>query len=247
MKKLALAVVSCVCSTLVFGGTQYVENITFGIDTFQYYNSSQFSISKDSSSGSGCVIQPHGSGYTYNIVDFTINFSPVDYLSDNSSGGVCSGTFDGGATFSINGDLVLLDEFENVVATYADDALLLSADMDPAATTWNLTETTSYSNTLATEGDLDFIPTAGALYDGVTVNGGDTLYIGDIDFRLGLYTPSGFAFKYTGTPITTGLNNFDEIMFASSVAPTIQMTSQIPEPATLMLLGLGGLLIRRKK
>ena len=242
-----IAALMCFISSGVYGGVQYVENITFGIDTFQYYSSSQFSISKDSSSGSGCVIQPHGLGYTYNIVDFTINFSPVNYLGDNSGGGVCSGTFAGGATFTINGDLVLLDGDENVVATYADDALLLSAAMDPATTTWNLTETTSYSNTLATEGELDFIPSAGALFDGVTVNGGDTLYIGEMDLRLGLYTPAGFAYKYPGMPIMTGLDNFNEIMFASAVAPTIQITSQIPEPATLVLLGIGSICWIRKK
>ena len=75
-------------------------------------------------------------------------------------------------------------------------------------------------------------------------------------FASGLNGPSGLAFDSSGNLFTTNwstgtIEKFDSSgnrsVFASGLNRPSFIAAQIPEPATLLLLGLGGLIIRRLK
>ena len=143
----------------------------------------------------------------------TVSLTQCFLQNDNSSGGVASGDFAGGATLSISGDLWAKSDPGTLLV---DDGLILEALMQ--SEDWVLHEA-SY---LGIDGSTLFSPTGGHLTGG-------TLTLGDFsaDFSYQFVSPSPDFFDQT----------------YSGLVSTIQITS-IPEPATMILLAMGGLFVR---
>ena len=201
-----------------------VEDIQLPIPVTQVYNwSGSGLLHITGGTTSSALLRVKGAaGYEYGI-QATVTLSPCNMIDDSqSSGGVAHGVFQGGATLTVTGDLW---EFGSGTY-YATGETLLVATM--ALDNWDVMED-GYE---FFDGSAYFSPTNGGLNTGIAVGGGDVLTIGD--FRADL------SFK-SMTPV----NNFSSVNIMG-LTNTIQITT-VPEPATVLLLGFGSLLICRRK
>ena len=162
-------------------------------------------------------------GYDYQIINAVVNTTPSSRLQDTSSNGMASGDFAGGVTLTITGQLMEIST-GNVYAAMP----LLAADIVPNGPVWTMQET-------ANTGELDIsaiFRAFGGLGAGIAVGNGDVLVIGEFraDFSFGFLSENPINLSGSA-PLTSNL-------------ATLQITA-IPEPATLALLGIGGLLFRK--
>ena len=176
-------------------------------------------------STSSAVMRTVGApAYNYKINSGLVTISQSVLIDDLSSGGTAHGEFAGGATLTVEGTV------ENISTGETSFGIILEATMDLSALhTWELLED-GYENF---DVSLNFTPTDGGLNMGMVV-GSDTLIIGV--FRADL------SFQQCGPG---GVDNFSSKNILG-MANTIQITA-IPEPATVLLLGFGTLLIYRRK
>ncbi|MGA2678530.1 MAG: PEP-CTERM sorting domain-containing protein [Sedimentisphaerales bacterium] len=201
--------------------------------------------------GSGHYFKPNSAGGTSNTQIDTLAFTSQgqtdpDYymfygdfamgqsnlLQDKSSGGLADGIFASGATLTINGDLYAND-FSSIGAT---------GDLITAVVTsqWELREMPPESQAPANTviGRAFFHITGGALSNSSLNDAG--LSMGDfyIDFTFEGCTPN----------VTDFSNSLGSSIY-NCAHPTIQFGfGVVPEPASIAILGLGGLaLIRRRR
>jgi hypothetical protein len=160
----------------------------------------------------------------------TFALGPSALVSDlTPSGGLAKGLFASGATLTISGDLYA-DDWATIVAT---------GDLVTAVITtqWELKELAPPARADTMDGRAFFHVTGGALSNASLNDAG--LVLGDfyLDFSFQACSP-------TVTDFSTLLGNNTY----NCVHPSIQGTSTIPEPASIVILGLGGaVLFRRRK
>jgi len=184
-----------------------------------YYNgaSQQFGFSSSIPSGK---IQSAASApgvYDYQLLNSVFTFNPVALVLDHSGAGIALGDFAGGGTVQLTGDVKRLSDG---VIIYSGQTLLTATMTISGSETWLLEEEGGYM-----VGSMFFNPTGGVL------STGDQLNIGE--FRL--------AFK--------ALPSVNPSNFAASQSCLTQGIEivAVPEPATLAILGLGGLLLGRRR
>ena len=217
----ALSVLIVTCVTVTSLATPIsIDNtyLLFG-SGITYYNgaSQQFGFSSNVASAK---IQSAASApgvYDYQILNGAFTFNPDSLVLDHSAGGIALGDFAGGGTVQLTGDIKRLSDG---VIIYSGQTLLTATMTIPDSATWLLEEEGGYM-----VGSMFFNPTGGVLATG------DELNIGE--FRLAfkarpMVNPSNFAASQTC--MTQGI----EIV-------------AVPEPATLVVLGLGGLMLVRRR
>ena len=154
-------------------------------------------------------------GWDYSISG-TVTLEECGLVDDVSSGGIAAGNFAGGATLSIVGDLWLKSDPGTLLV---DDGLVLEALMSiPDTETWLLHEA-SY---LQLDGSVLFDPTGG--------------YLTGSDLTIGSFS-ADFSYVF----VSPSPNTFNQA-YSGSIS-TLQITA-VPEPVSVALLGLGGLLVR---
>jgi PEP-CTERM motif len=159
--------------------------------------------------------------------DFAMGQSNL--LQDKSSGGLADGIFASGATLTINGNLYRNSDF----------SFAASGDLITAVVTsqWELRELPQQSEENTVIGRAFFHITGGLLSDS-SLND-DGLSMGDfyIDFTFSACTPNVTDFSSSLGNATYNCSD-----------PTIQFGFNVPEPASIAILGLGGFaLIRRRR
>lgn len=215
------------CALAVFTSTAQsgivsVENIAFNLPVVVWYQNPNFTIN---ATGAGTIQMWGGTAYSYSINNANVTITPCALQHDGTTGGQVIGDFNGGATMTVSGDLY---KSGTLLAT----GQLLVGEMDVSASeTWQLAETSSSSNQIS-NGSTDFTLTGGLLQGGIA-DGSDTLRIGDMALKL----------QFNGQTMT----NFASTPMAMATSPIFQIAAvEVPEPMTLVLLGLGSLLLRRK-
>ena len=168
------------------------------------------------------------SSMSMNTFDFGASALVAD-LSTYGPGGLAKGRFASGATLTINGNLYD-DSYENIVA---------SGDLVTAVVTtqWTLEELPAPARANTLSGRAFFHITGGALSN-PSLNT-DGLVMGDfyLDFLFQATSPNVSDFS-----TLLGNDTYD------CLHPTIQGATMIPEPASLIIMGIGSMaMIRRKK
>ncbi len=212
------------------GVVVWVENVSLGVPGIVYYANDTVSINKDAGAFIGNLDAAGGTTYEYSITDFNITLEACSLESDDSSGGVASGNFYGGAKLTITGDLTNTEDNPDTI--YVSDGVILEATMTLSSTeTWNLHE--EYDGIY---GQAFFSPTAGALFDGITLAGGDVLKMSD--FRA--------DFNFLGFPISNPVDFDNHTGTLMTSAGGLQLVA-VPEPCTVLLLAFGGIGLLRNR
>lgn len=225
---------SLVVTSVAFPGTVNVKNISLSMPATFYYFDGSFQL--DTTGAESIVVadvqtyDAIGSEYDYRIEDARFVFSPCGLAADNSVsygmlGGQAIGEFYGGGSLTLTGNLVKSTD----TATVLYSGTILVADMQLTdAETWVLKEQNYLTSILSSAFLMD--PVDGGLNSGIDV-GEDTLVIAEMNV--------GFTF------VSAGVKDFSTPL--SAPAPHVQIAAAIPEPMTLSLLGIGFLMLRRKK
>jgi len=235
MKKKMKCLAFLLCAILIVSSSSYgvitVTSIQMDPAEIQFFNydsvQSQFVV-KDALTGSTSIDVQQGDLSTNDGAykfDGQLIITPSDMTISAGDAAAFSNT--AGATVStitIVADVVWKEG--GIADVFGSTVTLLEADMvAPASPGWILSERTS--NAELYTGQTDYVMTGGVLF-----NGGVMLMT---DFTLG-YGLNGVS------PIN---QEFSQSM--TSMDPEIKLQAPIPEPATLLMLGMGGLLALRMK
>jgi hypothetical protein len=183
--------------------------------------------------------------YTYDDVytlsmSGTFTFNP--YLGrDYSAGGLAKGYFDGGAIVTITGGLMVGTTYvyggtgTNAKQIFQAVMLPLYEDPEnPLLNRWSLAEDPTESGRFNRTLLMEMASGSEGLAAGLTLTSGDILKM--TGPKLDLYLKT-----------TADVSNFYVDMGPVSYASPVKITGLLPEPATILLLGLGTLCSRKKR
>ncbi len=168
----------------------------------------------------------------------SVEITASELLADNSvnpgqtGNGDAIGVFDGGNNIEILIKAKAVTHLGNIA--YFDlnnEILLLRAVMDQA--TFQAFENPNIENSNQALAQAFFEPVEGAFFDGALFD----VKIGD--FR------ADFTFNNNTTPVLTDFSTSDYISNTGILASQLKIVANIPEPATILLLGTGSLALAR--
>jgi len=154
--------------------------------------------------------------------------SPSSLVADLSAGGMADGVFAAGATLTINSDLYR--DFDDYGIAASGDLIIANVMYE-----WELQEQGSPYPNNTVRGHASFDITGGALSDPLLNSDGLVLN----DFSL------NFTFENTSPTVTDFTTLLGDAIYTCS-GPKVQIGA-LPEPATMLLLGIGGLAILRRR
>jgi hypothetical protein len=238
----SLIVVLFVCISTANANTVYTRLIDTSFIMTKWYDwvstNGHLNFSNTSINGEK-KLYTHDDVYTLSMTG-TLTFNP-NLGRDYSSGELAKGYFEGGATVTITGGLKIGASYvygglgaaakqifqATMVPVYEDS-------LNPTLNRWSLEESTTEAGRFDRTLFLDLVAGSEGLASGISLLGtGDILKMTSPKMDLSLKTDSA-------------VSNFYIDMGPSSTASNIKITGLIPEPATLLLLGLGGICVRRK-
>lgn len=226
---MAVSVFTCNAATVY---TRLIDTSFINFKWYDYISGTdgQFNFSSTTISGEK-KLYTYDNVYTLNMIG-TLTFGP-SLLSDYSTGGLAKGNFEGGVSVTIAGKLLLNGNYVYGSATQALPILqaTLSSVYDNG---WTLEESVQQAGSFERTLFLDLVENSEGLASGITLAGtGDILKMIDPKMDLFLKTSST-------------VNNFLTDIGPSMLASPIKFTGVVPEPATLVLLGMGLLCLRKK-
>lgn len=246
-RMLELTLIGVVClsafiPSTVDAGTVYVRLIGSSYPVAKWYDwlgsSGRLNFSNTTLSG--------GMVYTYNDVyeltmTGTFTFNPNLGRDYSAGDGLAKGYFEGGATVTFTGGIrdgatyvyggtgaAAKQIFQATLNTVYEDPL------NPGLNRWaleeNATEAGRFDRTLF----LTFVEGSEGLASGIVLNGtGDILRMTGPKMDLSLKTAST-------------VSNFGADISSGGLASRVEITGLLPEPATILMLGLGGLCLRKR-
>jgi hypothetical protein len=229
-KKLVFSLLCMLCMTSVaLSGVQTVKNITCSLPGTWYYVNSQFKL--DATGSADIQTYDAATGYyNYAIENLAVTISPCNLKQDKSSSGWAKGDFWGGGVLTMTGNLMRA----NNGAAYGDvlySGTILQASMNLSSSqVWTLNELSPSASIVSAT--LGMTGTNGGFNSGITFDT-NKMIIGAMSLKLQFTTP--------------GIATFASGEYQSAAAPVVQISAALPEPATMMLLALGGLLISKRK
>jgi hypothetical protein len=226
--------------TIVKGGVVYTSLIDTSFFTTWYSISPSWHINfSNTSVGVQKVLNTYGDVDTLTISG-KVTFNP-NLARDYSSGGVAKAYFNGGATVTITGGLKdsnnnwvyggvgsnVKQIFQAIMQPLHEDAL------NPTLDRWSLEEEVyepgNFDKTLV----LSMVDGSVGLASGITLPNGDILKMIGPKMDLSLKTDN--------------VSDFSTNFSYTDVASSIKITGLVPEPMTLLLLGIGTLCLRKKR
>jgi hypothetical protein len=223
-----------VISTFAFSGVLAVKNITLQLPGTFYYVNNEFVLNANGTADVQVYGAPVGV-YDYTVENLNVTISGMDIEGDYSSIlGQAKGEFYGGGVLTITGELYAKDSAGNPTGPILDSGVMLQADMNLSGSeTWTLEEQFYYASNIVQSETLYLSPSG---TEGLAVGlsaGDDTMIIGDMNLTMQFITP--------------GINEFGTDDWQAAEAPAIQLSAEIPEPATMLLLTFGSVLVSMRK
>ncbi|MBN2376803.1 MAG: PEP-CTERM sorting domain-containing protein [Sedimentisphaerales bacterium] len=182
--------------------------------------------------GEGHIKVAGAADFDYNLIDCTMTFgnqSQINLAGDTSAGGWAHGTFSAGQTIVLSGKIEVKSSGITIFDSAVDGSILETYVTDPF-----MVDELSWDALVA--------------HQKLEVTGGELLT--GAKTGLIIMDPTDFVSDYEALFCTQGVppfvDNFkDDIYNGDSMQ--LHFTAEVPEPATLMLIGLGSLCVMRRK
>ncbi len=224
-----------IISSITSAGLKYVDAVDLDLGECYFFDNSAQQFRLYTAAGSSEVAVDIGSlhiaggGWDYSFTGRMI-ITPSDLYYKNSSGQMAYAYFTNSAATMTIVASTLTDKqtAEQIVnpTTNPEGVVLLTAVMDDEDGFWLVSETGDYDNHFY--GYTHYAITGGELKDGSLLRMLDFRAVWDFDDCL-----------------PTNISRFDQNLYSGM--PSSELIAEIPEPATVLLLALGGLLYRRGK
>jgi hypothetical protein len=228
------------CAVSVQGGIVYTSLIDTTFFTTWYAASPTGHLNfSNTPVGVQKTIYTYGDVYTLTISG-KVTFNP-NLARDYSSGGVAKGYFDGGATVTITGGLKNSNNQWVYGGTGSNAKQIFQAVMvslhednaNPTLNRWALEEETDQPGNFDRTLVLSMVDGSVGLASGLILNNGDILKMIGPKMDLSLKTDN--------------VSNFSNDFGYTDIASSIKITGLVPEPATVLLVGLGALCLKKKR
>ncbi len=215
----------------------YVDIMSLDVGTAVYYHADTtpyFGLANSSGGPDVTVdignLHVFGGGYDYDFINGSITVGPSNQTASGVNGTLPYAIFETGATLTVTANAIKEKSSGTIVlGDGVNDFVLLEAQIvavpgSPVGDAWYLMEAADDPGKYVSF-DLAYQITGGELFDGD-------------EFRM-------FDFDADWSFVQTGGNPFTEDLTCDT--PRLYVSSEVPEPATLMLLLAGGFMIRKKK